>query len=424
MQKILIEGGQALKGEVKASGAKNSSLPLLMATILANGKHCIRNVPNVVDVRTTCSLLRRLGIEVTMSRGVVRANNPGLESHEAPYDLVKTMRASVVCLGPLVGRYGRARVSMPGGCAIGARPIDQHIKGLEKLGAKVTLNHGYVEASARRLTGAKIVLDLPTVTGTENLMMAASLAKGESEIRNAAREPEIVQMAEVLNQMGAQIEGAGSESIKISGVTQLEPADCTVMDDRIEVGTLMIAAAMTGGDVLLRGARAAHLAVLIEKLIEAGVVIGESERGIRVKGLARPEPVDITTQPYPGFPTDMQAQFMAMMVMAKGTSIISEHIFENRFMHVQELKRMGARIKLEGARAVVRGVKKLSGAEVMATDLRASASLVLAGLVARGRTEIYRVYHLDRGYQKLDKKLRKLGARIRRSKARPPGTLG
>ena len=422
MQKILIDGGVSLKGRVKVSGAKNSALPLLMATILAEGEHRLHNVPDLVDVRTTCKLLRELGIDARMGRGLARVDNQGIKSHEASYDLVKTMRASVLCLGPLVGRFQRARVSLPGGCAIGTRPIDQHLKGLEKLGAKVKIDHGYVEASARRLSGASIVLDMPTVTGTENLMMAAVLAKGGTEIKNAAKEPEVVQLAEVLAAMGARIRGAGSESIEIEGVDELNPIHATVIADRIEAGTLMVAAAITQGDVLLTGVHSGHLAAPVEKLIEAGVAVAESKDGLRVKAPARPRPVDITTQPYPGFATDMQAQFMALMTVARGTAVISEHIFENRFMHVQELKRMGARIRLQGSQAIVRGVRQLTGAQVMATDLRASASLVLAGLVARGRTEVHRVYHLDRGYQRLDKKLRSLGAKIRRSRARPPTT--
>jgi len=422
MQKILIDGGVPLRGRVKVSGAKNSALPLLMATILAEGEHCLHNVPELVDVRTTRRLLRELGLEVTMRRGVARVVNRGLSGHEASYDLVKTMRASVLCLGPLVGRFGKARVSLPGGCAIGSRPIDQHLKGLEKLGARVNIDHGYVEASARRLSGAPIVFDMPTVTGTENLMMAAVLAKGRTEIKNAAMEPEVVQLAEVLSAMGARIRGAGSETIEIEGVSRLEPVQATVIPDRIEAGTLMVAAAITQGDVLLCGVRSGHLAAPMEKLIEAGVAVAESKDGLRVKATGRPRPVDITTQPYPGFATDMQAQFMALMTLARGTAVISENIFENRFMHVQELKRMGARIRLEGAQAIVRGVKQLTGAEVMATDLRASASLVLAGLVAQGRTEVHRVYHLDRGYQRLDRKLRGLGAKIRRSRAGPAVT--
>jgi UDP-N-acetylglucosamine 1-carboxyvinyltransferase len=423
MQKILIDGGVPLSGEVKVSGAKNAALPLLLASILADGEHRIGNIPDLVDVRTTCKLLECLGIDISMSRSVIRATNSGVMDFEAPYDLVKTMRASVLCLGPLVGRYGRARVSLPGGCAIGARPIDQHLKGLEKLGAKVTLDHGYVGVSARRLTGAKIVFDLVTVTGTENLMMAAVLAKGVTQLKNAAREPEVTQLARALIKMGAKIQGAGSECIEIEGVPELSPIECNVIPDRIECGTLMVAAAITGGDVLVRGGKTRHLAAIIEKLDEAGAAIGESEAGIRVKGPDRLKPVDVTTQPYPGFPTDMQAQFMALMSLSTGTSVISEQIFENRFNHVQELNRMGARIRFRGARAVVTGVDHLSAAEVMATDLRASASLVLAGLVAKGRTAVHRVYHLDRGYQRLDKKLRGLGARIRRSRARPPVTV-
>ncbi|RME19648.1 MAG: UDP-N-acetylglucosamine 1-carboxyvinyltransferase [Deltaproteobacteria bacterium] len=415
MQKIVIEGGKRLQGRVKAAGAKNAALPLLMATLLAEGEHSIRNVPDLADVRTTLRLLGRMGCETDFGRGVARVAVNGLKYHEAPYELVKTMRASVLCLGPLMGRFGKARVSLPGGCAIGARPIDQHLKGLEKMGARVTLEHGYVEARARRLQGASITLDMPTVTGTENLMMAAVLARGETVIRNAAREPEVEQLARVLNSMGARIEGCGEPEIRVMGVDSLGPMDCRVIPDRIEAGTLLLAGAISGGDVAVEGTVPEHLAALLEKLDEAGVAVGVSGDCIRVKGPARCRAVDITTQPYPGFPTDMQAQFMALMTRARGTSVISEHIFENRFMHVLELRRMGARISLEGSRAVVAGVSRLSGAEVMATDLRASACLLLAGLVARGRTEVHRIYHLDRGYQRLDAKLRRLGAVIRRA---------
>ncbi len=415
MQKIVIEGGKRLQGRVKAAGAKNAALPLLMATLLAEGEHSIRNVPDLADVRTTLRLLGRMGCETDFGRGVARVAVNGLKYHEAPYELVKTMRASVLCLGPLMGRFGKARVSLPGGCAIGARPIDQHLKGLEKMGARVTLEHGYVEARARRLQGASITLDMPTVTGTENLMMAAVLARGETVIRNAAREPEVEQLARVLNSMGARIEGCGEPEIRVMGVDSLGPMDCRVIPDRIEAGTLLLAGAISGGDVAVEGTVPEHLAALLEKLDEAGVAVGVSGDCIRVKGPARCRAVDITTQPYPGFPTDMQAQFMALMTRARGTSVISEHIFENRFMHVLELRRMGARISLEGSRAVVTGVSRLSGAEVMATDLRASACLLLAGLVARGRTEVHRIYHLDRGYQRLDAKLRRLGAVIRRA---------
>jgi UDP-N-acetylglucosamine 1-carboxyvinyltransferase len=417
MQKMVINGGVALKGEVVVSGAKNSALPLLMTTILAEDQHCIKNTPDLVDVKTTCRLLKGLGIGVEVERGTVRASNRGVTKREASYDLVKTMRASVLCLGPLVGRYGKAKVSLPGGCAIGARPIDQHLKGLEKLGAKVLLEHGYVEVRARRLKGAQIVFDMPTVTGTENILMAAVLAKGQTILKNAAREPEVVQLADVLNSMGAKIQGAGTETIIIDGVDQLYGADCAVIPDRIEAGTLMIASAITKGNVLLKGVDLSLMTALTEKLVEAGVVIEETDKGVRVKGPRQLNAVDIATQPYPGFPTDMQAQFMALMTLAKGSSVITERIFENRFMHVQELKRMGAKIRTEGSRAFVRGVSHLSGAEVMATDLRASASLVLAALVARGKTEVHRIYHLDRGYQRLGKKLRQLGARITRKKA-------
>ncbi len=424
MQKIVIDGGIPLEGTVNVSGAKNSALPLLMATILSEGENVLNNVPNVVDVRTTCKLLEGLGARVEFSRGKARVANEDISCYEAPYDLVKTMRASVLCLGPLLGRYGKARVSLPGGCAIGARPIDQHLKGLEKMGAKVSLSHGYVEATARRLRGAVLVMDMVTVTGTENLMMAATLAKGITEIKNAAREPEVVQLAKVLNRMGARISGAGSNCITIQGVDDLEPMDATVVPDRIEAGTLMCAAAITKGDVWIQKIIPSHLVAITTKLREAGVQVQEQPDRIRVKMKSRPVAVDLSTQPYPGFPTDMQAQFMALMCVAKGTSIIKEKIFENRFMHVQELKRMGARIMLDGGQATVRGVRELLGAPLMATDLRASASLVLAGLVAKGRTEVHRVYHLDRGYQRLGKKLRGLGADIKRVSARLPKTVG
>ena len=423
MQKILIDGGVALRGKVKVSGAKNSALPLLMASLLAEGDHDLKNVPNVVDVRTTCKLLEGLGAQVQAGRSRVRISTHDLCCYEAPYDLVKTMRASVLCLGPLVSRYGRARVSLPGGCAIGARPIDQHLKGLEKMGAKVSLRSGYVEASARRLQGATLVMDMVTVTGTENLMMAACLARGTTVLKNAAREPEVIQLAHALNKMGARISGAGTNCVTIDGVDELGPMDVRVIPDRIEAGTLMIAAAITRGDVWIEDVMPAHLVALTGKLREAGVTVTEEEGRVRVRASSRPQAVDIDTQPHPGFPTDMQAQFMALMCLAEGSSVIRERIFENRFMHVPELKRMGARIKHDGGQAIIDGVARLSAAPLMATDLRASASLVLAGLVAKGRTEVHRVYHLDRGYQGLGAKLRGLGARIRRSRARPPVTV-
>jgi UDP-N-acetylglucosamine 1-carboxyvinyltransferase len=423
MQKILIDGGVALRGKVKVSGAKNAALPLLMASLLAEGDHDLKNVPNVVDVRTTCKLLEGLGAQVQVGRSRVRISTHDLCCYEAPYDLVKTMRASVLCLGPLVSRYGRARVSLPGGCAIGARPIDQHLKGLEKMGAKVSLLSGYVEASARRLQGTTLVMDMVTVTGTENLMMAASLARGTTVLKNAAREPEVIQLAHALNKMGARISGAGTNCVTIDGVDELGPLDVRVIPDRIEAGTLMIAAAITRGDVWIEDVMPGHLVALTGKLREAGVTVTEEERRVRVRASGRPQAVDIDTQPHPGFPTDMQAQFMALMCLAEGSSVIRERIFENRFMHVPELKRMGARIKHDGGQAIIDGVSRLSAAPLMATDLRASASLVLAGLVAKGRTEVHRVYHLDRGYQRLGAKLRGLGARIRRSRARPPVTV-
>jgi UDP-N-acetylglucosamine 1-carboxyvinyltransferase len=415
MQQLILEGGVALRGRVAVSGAKNATLPLMLATLLADGVHQLENVPDLADVHTCARLLESLGAVVQHVRGRLGVSTHDLRCHEAPYELVKTMRASVLCLGPLVGRYGRARVALPGGCAIGARPIDQHLRGLERLGARVELHHGYVEASARRLRGAEIDLDMPTVTGTENLIMAAVLARGTTILRHAAREPEVVQLAEALNASGARIEGAGSDLLRVEGVPQLAPLRCRVIPDRIEAGTLLLAAAITRGDVVVEGLVPEHLGALLEKLREAGVQLDAVEGGVRVRGPERPRAVDLETQPHPGFPTDMQAQFMALMCLADGTSILSERIFENRFMHVLELERMGAHIRVEGAHALVSGVPRLSGAPVMATDLRASASLVLAGLVADGRTDVQRIYHLDRGYQRLDQKLRSLGARIRRA---------
>jgi UDP-N-acetylglucosamine 1-carboxyvinyltransferase len=350
---------------------------------------------------------RRLTIEPSQGRK---------KQFEAPYDLVRKMRASVLVLGPLVARYGRARVSLPGGCAIGARPIDQHLKGLEALGAKVTLAHGYVEATAKRLRGARIVCDIPTVTGTENLMMAAALARGSSVIENAAREPEVEELACVLNKMGARVQGAGTAEIHIEGVDELHPIEHSIIPDRIEVGTFLIAAAVTRGDVLVRDARAEHLDAVIAKLRTAGVSVTAEDGGLRVRARGDFAPLDITTQPHPGFPTDMQAQFMVLASQARGQSVIKEAIFENRYMHVPELVRMGADIQVTGRVAMLRGPRKLSSASVMATDLRASASLVLAGLIAEGKTEVLRVYHLDRGYEKIERKLRPLGARIKRVK--------
>ncbi len=417
MDKIVVEGGQRLVGRIPVSGAKNAALPIMAAALLPSGPSTFKNMPLLEDVSTMGKLLRRLGCEVDGKRSLVIAPPTQKKAKlEAPYELVKTMRASVLVLGPLVARYGRGRVSMPGGCAIGARPIDQHLKGLEAMGAKITLDHGYVEAEAKRLRGATIVLDMPTVTGCENLMMAAALAKGRTVIENAAREPEVEELALVLNKMGARIQGAGTPVITIQGVDELQGIEHHIIPDRIEAGTFAVGAAITRGDVLLEGARLEHMEAIVAKLRSAGVHISAEKDGLRVKGGGDLIPVDITTQPHPGFPTDMQAQFMVLACIAKGESVIKETIFENRFMHVPELGRMGADIHVDGRVAVIKGGRKLGGASVMATDLRASASLVLAGLVAGGKTEVLRVYHLDRGYESIEKKLRGAGAKIKRVK--------
>lgn len=418
MDKIVVTGGQRLAGEIQVSGAKNAALPLLVAGLLPTGKSIFKNVPLLNDIATMSKLLRRLGCEVEGKRTLAIEPSQVESGHfEAPYDLVKTMRASVLVLGPLVARYGHGRVSLPGGCAIGARPIDQHLKGLEAMGATVTLDHGYVDVTCKRLRGASIVFDMPTVTGTENLMMAAALAKGRTVLENAAREPEVEELALVLNKMGAQIQGAGTSIIDIEGVDQLHPIEHHILPDRIEAGTFLVAAAITRGDVLVKDARPEHLDAVLAKLRAANVQVSVESGGIRVRGGGELAPVDITTQPHPGFPTDMQAQFMVLACLARGQSMIKETIFENRFMHVPELVRMGADIHADGRVAVIRGVPRLSGATVMATDLRASASLILAGLVAEGQTEVLRVYHLDRGYERIEKKLRGLGARIERVSA-------
>ena len=408
----MIKGGHPLRGEVQVSGAKNSALPLLFATLLADGVSEIGNVPALRDINTAVRLLRELGADVDASGDRCVINGSKIRSIEAPYDLVKTMRASVLVLGPLLARFGHARVSLPGGCAIGARPINLHLKGLEALGATITLDHGYVEATADKLRGAKISFDLPTVGGTENLLMAAALAEGETVLENVAREPEIVQLADALNSMGAKIEGAGTAIIKIQGVDKLEPLKCRVIPDRIEAGTFMIAAAITGGDVVVHGAVSGDQEALISKLIEVGAIITSEGDGLRVVGPDKLLPVDIRTSVFPGFPTDMQAQFMALMTRAEGTSRISETVFENRFMHVCELQRMGADIQIDGHSAIIRGTEQMTGAPVMATDLRASASLIIAGLAAENTTEVSRIYHLDRGYEKIEKKLAALGAHI------------
>jgi UDP-N-acetylglucosamine 1-carboxyvinyltransferase len=415
MDKIVINGGEKLRGEVRVSGAKNAALPILASSLLASGKSIYRNMPGLGDVGTMKKLLAQLGAGVE-GKGVTSVDTSTINKFEAPYELVKTMRASAVVLGPLVGRHGEARVSLPGGCAIGARPIDQHLKGLAALGARIDLEHGTVTARAKRLRGANIVFDLVTVTGTENLMMAAALAKGRTTLENCACEPEVEELARVLNKMGARISGAGTALITIEGVDELQPVDHAIIPDRIEAGTLMVAAAVTRGNVLIKDCLPEHLDAVIAKLKSAGVEVSAEPGGVRVRGRADVLPTDIVTRPYPGFPTDMQAQFMVLMSLAKGQSVLTENIFENRFMHVPELGRMGADIMIEGRTAIVRGPAKLKGAKVMATDLRASACLVLAGLVAEGTTEVLRVYHLDRGYERLEKKLKALGADIRRTR--------
>lgn len=412
LEKIVIKGGAPLKGEVQVSGAKNSALPLLFATLLADGVSEICNVPNLRDINTAVKLLRELGAEVSHEKNCIRVDARNIQSVEASYDLVKTMRASVLVLGPLLARCGHARVSLPGGCAIGARPINLHLKGFEALGAQIELDHGYVAATGEKLVGAKVYFDMPTVGGTENVLMAAALAEGETVLENAAREPEIVQLADALISMGAKIEGAGTAIVRIQGVEKLKPLKCSVIPDRIEAGTFMIAAAITGGDVLVHGAVEEHQEALISKLVEAGVSIEKEDDGLRVIGPKEIAPVDIRTSVFPGFPTDMQAQFMALMTCAEGTSRISETVFENRFMHVCELQRMGADIQIDGHSAIIRGHQDMTGAPVMATDLRASASLILAGLASENTTEVSRIYHLDRGYEKIEEKLAALGARI------------
>ena len=415
MDRLVIEGGKALHGEIPISGAKNAALPLMASALLAAGCHKFQNVPRLRDIRTMQTLLGHMGA-VSDHGEEMTIDTTSIHNLEAPYELVKTMRASVLVLGPLVARHGKARVSLPGGCAIGARPINLHLKGLEQMGVHITLEHGYVSARARRLRGAAITFDQVTVTGTENLMMAATLADGVTVLRNAAREPEVVAVAEYLIQMGARIEGAGTAEITIEGRPTLTPGSIRVIPDRIEAGTYLVAAAITGGRLTLTHCIPDHLDALVQKLSSAGVRIDVDGGSITA---SRSEPIhsqDVKTWPYPGFPTDMQAQFMALMTLGDGVSIISEQIFENRFMHVLELKRLGADIDLDGRSAVVRGIRELSGAPVMATDLRASASLVLAGLAARGKTEISRIYHLDRGYETIERKLAAVGARIWREK--------
>jgi UDP-N-acetylglucosamine 1-carboxyvinyltransferase len=417
VDKIVIRGGRKLNGEVAVSGSKNAALPLMAASLLTEGTHRLRRVPELADVRTMQLLLASMGLSSQRDGGALAITVPSQIEPIAPYELVKTMRASVLVLGPLLARVGKARVSLPGGCAIGARPIDQHLKGLEVLGAQIELKHGYVEASCTRLAGARVAFDLVTVTGTENLMMAAALAKGTTVLTNAAREPEIEDLAAALNRMGAKITGAGTDTITIDGVTQLQPLDHEVIADRIETGTLMAAAVATGGEVVLKGARPRDLEAVIQKLRNAGAAIETSGTELCVGRPMRLKAVEVCTQPHPGFPTDMQAQTMALCATAEGSSVFEETVFENRFMHVLELQRMGADITTNGHIAIVKGVPSLQGAQVMATDLRASASLVIAGLIAEGSTEVQRVYHLDRGYERLEVKLTALGADISRVKA-------
>jgi UDP-N-acetylglucosamine 1-carboxyvinyltransferase len=415
VDKIVIRGGKPLYGDVQISGAKNAALPVLTAALLTDGTCTFSNIPNLVDIKTIYKLLRNMGVEVE-DGPTVSINAGKITQSVAPYDLVKTMRASILVLGPLVARTGYARVSLPGGCAIGARPVNLHIKALQDMGASVELHGGYIEAKADKLKGADIYFDLPTVTGTENIMMAATLAEGTTVLNNAAREPEIVNLADVLKNMGARITGAGTDVITITGVTSLAPVEASIIPDRIEAGTFMIAAGMTHGEINVRGCNAQHLEALINKLRDTGMKITPIDGGLKVAAGSKIHSVDIKTLPHPGFPTDLQAQMMAYMSIGSGLSVISETVFENRFMHVSELLRMGADIAIEGGSAIVRGVPQLYGAQVMATDLRASASLILAALVAQGKTEISRVYHLDRGYENIENKFSALGADIKRVK--------
>jgi UDP-N-acetylglucosamine 1-carboxyvinyltransferase len=412
--RLVIEGGIPLRGEVRVSAAKNAALPLLAPSLLSADPVVLENVPRLADIATIRTLLERLGTEIEDRDGHTVVRTPALQSIEAPYDLVSTMRASVLVLGPLLARAGRARVSLPGGCAIGARPIDLHLKGLERLGAEVTVSQGYVEAQAARLKGARIVFDLVTVTGTENLMMAASLAEGTTILENAAREPEIPDLARLLTAMGARIHGAGTERIEIEGVPDLGGARHRIIPDRVEAGTFLVAGAITGGDVTVRDVVPAHLSAVLSKLEATGASVEVGADHVRIRMTGRPRPTDVVTNPYPGFATDMQAQIMSLLGLAEGSSVITETIFENRFQHAAELRRLGAAIEIEGSRAVIRGVPGYQGAPVMATDLRASASLVLGGLAAAGTTEVSRVYHLDRGYEGMEQKLLGLGARVRR----------
>ncbi|MDZ7662268.1 UDP-N-acetylglucosamine 1-carboxyvinyltransferase [Thiohalophilus sp.] len=416
MDKLLITGGANLQGEIRISGAKNAALPIIASTLLADEPVKIGNIPHLHDITTTMELLGRMGVQITMTDNMgVEVDSSTIKEYVAPYELVKTMRASILVLGPLVARFGEAEVSLPGGCAIGSRPVNLHIHGLQQMGAEISVENGYIKARAKRLKGAKLVMDMVTVTGTENLMMAATLAKGTTVIENAAREPEVLDLANCLNSMGADIEGAGTDKIVIHGVERLHGTDYNVLPDRIETGTYLVAAAITGGKVKLKNTDASLLDAVLAKLEEAGAHLDIDSTSVTIDMHGkRPKAVDLQTAPYPAFPTDMQAQFSVLNAIAKGSGTITETVFENRFMHVQELQRMGADIQLKGNTAFSTGVKHLTGAPVMATDLRASASLVIAGLVAEGTTTVDRIYHIDRGYECIEEKLQQLGAQIRR----------
>lgn len=416
MDKLIIQGGVPLQGEIFISGAKNAALPILAATLLTDEPVIISNVPHLHDITTTMGLLGRMGAELTIDEKMnIEVNNKNITEFFAPYELVKTMRASILVLGPLLAKYGKADVSLPGGCAIGSRPVNLHIEGLKSMGAEIRVEGGYIRARAKKLKGSLLNMDMITVTGTENLMMAATLAVGKTIIENAAREPEVIDLANFLNSMGARIEGAGTDKITIEGVEKLTSTKHSILPDRIETGTYLVAAAMTGGRIKVKNTRPALLDAVIIKLKEAGAEIISDENSITLDmGGERPTAIDVHTSPFPGFPTDMQAQFTAMNCVADGSGIITENVFENRFMHVQELKRMGANVKLEGNTAISSGVESLTAAPVMATDLRASASLVLAGLVAKGETVVDRIYHIDRGYETIEEKLSQLGAKIKR----------
>ena len=416
MDKLIITGGAPINGEIRISGAKNAALPILAATLLADGPMQVCNVPHLQDITTTMELLGAMGVHLVVDERLNIESDPtSINSFYAPYDLVKTMRASILVLGPLLAKYGRAEVSLPGGCAIGSRPVNLHVQGLQQMGADIEIENGYINAKAKRLKGAKLVMDIVSVTGTENLMMAAALAQGTTVIENAAREPEVVDLADCLNKMGAKVDGAGTATITVEGVDSLKGIEYQVLPDRIETGTYLIAGAISGGKVKLKDTKPDILDAVLIKLQEAGasIEIGEDWISLDMQG-NRPKAIDIHTAPYPAFPTDMQAQFCALNAVAEGSSTITETVFENRFMHIQELQRMGADVRLEGNTAFIRGVNKLTAAPVMATDLRASAGLVLAGLVADGDTEVQRIYHIDRGYERIEEKLQQLGAIIRR----------